>query len=90
MSTGFPLPFLAGVLGYQVTGWMLGVTVFRSLNAEAMLFVFTLGFVGLCGWLCRRMDAARAEDEPYSGRVLWLTTMIVGAVVGVVIRLKSA
>lgn len=88
MQRGFPLPFLSGILSYQVSGWVIGRRVFATLNAEAMLFVFVAGTLTLLGWLCWKHDAS-SDENPYSGRTLWWCGVIVGGLLGLVIRLKS-
>ncbi len=84
---GNPLPAVAGMLGYQVTGWFMGGRVFDSLNSEAMLFTFLASGLGVTGWLAWKQDEYSAATS-FAGRAYWVALVAIGTGFGVWLRLK--
>jgi hypothetical protein len=85
----FRLPLLpfGGILGYQVTGWFFGETLFGSVNLDAMTCVFLLLAVGVTGWLAGLIDST----ERYETRVAflsWLIPLSIGVVLGSALRFQ--
>ena len=87
--SGNPLPMVAGMLSYQVTGWFAGGRVFDSLNSEAMLFTFLASGLGLTGWLAWKQDECSASTS-LAGRAYWLAVVAIGVGLGACLRFKFA
>jgi len=85
--TGNPLPLVAGMLSYQVTGWALGGRVLDSLNSEAMIFTFLAAGLGITGWLAWKQDEYSATAT-LGGRAYWMAVVAIGAGLGVWLRFK--
>ena len=85
---GTPLPFLAGFLTFQISGWFIGERVFDSLNSEAMLFTFLFGGTALLGWLLFKQDSYSSTTS-YIGRTVWITCVVMGVFFGLYLRMRS-
>ncbi len=86
---GNPLPLVAGMLSYQVTGWFFGCRVFDSSNSEAMLFTFLATGLALTGWLAWKQDEYSAVTS-FGGRAYWIVIVAIGVGLGACIRFKCA
>jgi hypothetical protein len=89
VGVGFPLPIFGGVLGYQVTGWFIRKCIFESTNGEAMLLVCNSIVLGGFWWLLAKLDAA-SDDQAHTGRTLWWSSVIIGGLIGTVLKYKVA
>ena len=87
--SGNPMPVVAGMLSYQVTGWCIGDRVFDSLNSEAMLFTFLAAGLALTGWLAWKQDEYSAAAS-FSGRAYWIAVFALGVGLGACVRFKCA
>ena len=87
--SGNPLPMVAGMLSYQVTGWCVGGRVFDSLNSEAMLFTVLAAGLALTGWLAWKQDEYSAATS-FAGRAYWVAVVAIGVGGGSWLRFKFA
>jgi hypothetical protein len=77
IGMAFPLPVIAGVLGFQLAGWSDGKRMFATLNSEAMLFVCSVGGLAFFWWLLGKFDASD-DANAFTGRTAWWASLITG------------
>ena len=83
---GNPLPVFAGVLAYQVTGWITGKSIFDSANTEAGLFAFLVVSLGFVGWLYWKNDQ-HSSFPTIAGRLYFWGIIVIGMAFGILFRL---
>ena len=83
------LTLLGGILAFQLSGWFLGVRIFATLNAEAMLTVFLVTALGTFGLMMFRLEEGDSSEGPGSRSIIivFLTTgLIAGAILRVIFQ----
>jgi len=79
------LTLLGGILAFQVSGWFLGVRIFATLNAEAMLTVFLVTALGIFGLMMFRLEDTDSSQGPGSRSII-VGFLTAGLVAGVLFR----